>query len=131
MFFFVNLALFFNNYVNPVALDEISWKYYIVYCCWLAFELVVVYFVSFPPTSTRKQVLTRGEKKIQLFVETRYTPLEEIAKYFDGDEARIGGEAATGLAKETLEALHEKGRITSNHDILDKVTSNQSYHEKA
>jgi hypothetical protein len=30
MFLFVNLALFFNNYVNPVALEDISWKYYIV-----------------------------------------------------------------------------------------------------
>lgn len=56
--------------------------------------------------------------------------MEEIAKYFDGDEARVGGEAATGRAKETLEALHEKGKITSNHDILEKVTSDQSYQEK-
>lgn len=47
MFLFVNLALFFNNYVNPVALTAISWKYYIAYCCWLAVELTVVYFVSF------------------------------------------------------------------------------------
>jgi sugar porter (SP) family MFS transporter len=68
MFLFVNIALFFNNYVNPIALEEIKWKYYIVYCCWLAFELIVVYF---------------------LFVETRYTALEEIAKYFDGEDAAI------------------------------------------
>ncbi|KAI5779594.1 general substrate transporter [Geopyxis carbonaria] len=61
MFMFVNLALFFNNYVNPVALDKIGWKYYIVYDCWLAVEFLFVYF---------------------FFVETRYTPLEEIAKYF-------------------------------------------------
>lgn len=46
MFLFVNLALFFNNYVNPVALADINWKYYIVYCCWLAVELTIVYFVS-------------------------------------------------------------------------------------
>ncbi|CCX12143.1 general substrate transporter [Pyronema domesticum] len=64
MFFFVNIALFFNNYVNPIALTDISWKYYIVYCVWISFEFVVVYF---------------------LFVETRYTPLEEIAAYFDDD----------------------------------------------
>lgn len=66
MFLFVNLALFFNNYVNPVALGDISWKYYIVYDIWLAVEFVVVYF---------------------FFVETRYTPLEEIARYFDGADA--------------------------------------------
>jgi len=90
MFFFVNLALFFNNYVNPVALDNIGWKYYIVYCCWLSIELAFVYF---------------------FFVETRYTPLEEIAKYFDGDDARVGGDAATGLAKEKLAILEAEGKL--------------------
>ncbi|SMQ52647.1 unnamed protein product [Zymoseptoria tritici ST99CH_1A5] len=74
MFFAVNLALFFNQYVNPVALKDIGWKYYIVYCVWLAIELAVVYF---------------------FYIETRYTPLEEIAKYFDGDAALLGGAAGT------------------------------------
>lgn len=36
MFLMVNIALFFNQYVNPIALDNIDWKYYIVYCVWLA-----------------------------------------------------------------------------------------------
>jgi hypothetical protein len=31
MFAFVDVALFFNTYVNPIALDDIGWKYYIVY----------------------------------------------------------------------------------------------------
>lgn len=31
MFAFVDIALFFNTYVNPIALDHIAWKYYIVY----------------------------------------------------------------------------------------------------
>jgi len=97
MFMFVNLALFFNNYVNPVALGEIGWKYYIVYCCWLAVEFAVVYF---------------------FFVETRYTPLEEIAKYFDGDEARIGGENAGTLAKAKLAELEQEGKLhhTRTHE---------------
>jgi sugar porter (SP) family MFS transporter len=43
----VDIALFFNQYVNPIALGKISWKYYIFYCVWIAFELVVVYIVSF------------------------------------------------------------------------------------
>lgn len=34
----------FNQFVNPWALDAISWKYYIVYCGWLVFELVFVLF---------------------------------------------------------------------------------------
>lgn len=47
------------------ALDNIGWKYYIFYCCFLGFELIIVYF---------------------FYVETRYVPLEEIVKYFDGDD---------------------------------------------
>jgi sugar porter (SP) family MFS transporter len=58
-------ALFFNQYVNPIALDSIHWKYYIVYCVFLAFEVVVIYF---------------------LYVETRYVPLEEVTKLFDGED---------------------------------------------
>lgn len=34
----------FNQFVNPWALEAISWKYYIVYCGWLVFELVFVLF---------------------------------------------------------------------------------------
>ncbi|KAK5129161.1 hypothetical protein LTR08_003802 [Meristemomyces frigidus] len=74
MFLMVDIALFFNQYVNPIALNHLAWKYYIVYCAWLAAELIVIYF---------------------LFVETRYTPLEEIAKHFDGEDALLGGAVAT------------------------------------
>jgi sugar porter (SP) family MFS transporter len=70
----VDIALFFNQYVNPIGLKNIQWKYYIFYCVWLGFELAVVYF---------------------FFVETKNTPLEEIAKFFDGEDAIIGGAAAT------------------------------------
>lgn len=31
MFACVDIALFFNTYINPIALDNIAWKYYIVY----------------------------------------------------------------------------------------------------
>ncbi|RPA94784.1 general substrate transporter [Choiromyces venosus 120613-1] len=109
MFLFVNLALFFNNYVNPVALDAINWKYYIVYCCWLCVEFIAVYF---------------------LFVETRYTPLEEIAKYFDGEEARVGGEAATGLGRQTLYVLEEKGRIEHTEHVLERAINRGAASEK-
>lgn len=85
-----------NQYVNPIAMDNIGWKYYIVYDVWIAVELVVVYF---------------------FYIETRYTPLEEIAKHFDGEvsitlddplskysnisqDAVVGGGAATQKSKE-------------------------------
>ena len=31
MFLAVDLALFFNSYVNPIALEALGWKYYSVY----------------------------------------------------------------------------------------------------
>lgn len=45
-------ASFFATYVNPVGLARIAWKWLLVYCCWLAFELVFIYFF-FPETSGR------------------------------------------------------------------------------
>lgn len=39
----------FNQFVNPIALEKIGWKYYIVYCVWLTVALLTVYF-TFPET---------------------------------------------------------------------------------
>lgn len=44
MSFCVTAALFFNQFVNGLALDALAWKYYIFYCVFLAFEIVIVYF---------------------------------------------------------------------------------------
>lgn len=101
MWLAIDLALFFNQYVNPVALAGIQWKYYLVYCIWLGFETVVVW---------------------KYYIETRNTPLEEIAKHFDGDNAIIGGHAATEkgrqLAQEIdlhVDAGNEDGIHGGNH----------------
>ncbi|KAF8551820.1 hexose transporter [Imleria badia] len=64
--FVISLALIFNQYVNPIALDAIGWKYYLVYVCWLAFEFVFLWF---------------------FVVETKNRTLEETAALFDGDDA--------------------------------------------
>ncbi|KIJ69835.1 hypothetical protein HYDPIDRAFT_78057 [Hydnomerulius pinastri MD-312] len=45
-------AGFFNQFVNPIGINNAGWKYYISYCVWLAFEVVFVYFM-FPETSNR------------------------------------------------------------------------------
>lgn len=95
MFLAVDLALFFNSYVNPVALDALNWKYYIVYDVWLFVELLVVYF---------------------FYVETRNTPLEEIVKYFDGEAALLGGDLATEKSRHYL--VEELG---NDHKIVPTV----------
>ncbi|CAI6338710.1 unnamed protein product [Periconia digitata] len=64
---FVSCALIFNQYANPIALEAIKWKYYVVYDVWLLVELVTVYF---------------------LFVETSGSSLEEMAAIIDGEDAK-------------------------------------------
>lgn len=49
---FGRLASFFTTFVNPIGLDSVGWKYLISYCCWLAYEVVFVYFM-FPETHGR------------------------------------------------------------------------------
>jgi MFS family permease len=57
------IGLIVDSFVNPIAMKQIGWKYYIVFCCILALLLIIVYFV---------------------FPETKGHTLEEIAEIFDG-----------------------------------------------
>ncbi|KAI7767070.1 hypothetical protein LZL87_012356 [Fusarium oxysporum] len=45
-------ASFFNQFVNPIGLKNLGWKYYIVYCVWLCIVLITVFFM-FPETKNR------------------------------------------------------------------------------
>ncbi|OCF61442.1 hypothetical protein L486_01090 [Kwoniella mangroviensis CBS 10435] len=74
----VNASLVFNQYVNPIALDALQWKLYIIYTCWLAFEFVYLWFTV---------VETKGKDGP--------LPLEEIAALFDGKEMTEQMKAAT------------------------------------
>jgi MFS family permease len=60
-----SVALVFNLFANPVALEAISWKYYIVYICILVLILFVVYFT---------------------YPETKGYTLEEVAVVFEEDK---------------------------------------------
>lgn len=57
------LALMFNSFVNPIALEAIAWKYYIVYIVILFFITMIVYL---------------------FYAETKGYTLEEIADVFEG-----------------------------------------------
>ncbi|PLB35976.1 putative MFS sugar transporter [Aspergillus candidus] len=50
--FFGRGATFFATYVNPIGLERVAWKWLLVYCCWLVFEVVFIY-LFFPETSGR------------------------------------------------------------------------------
>lgn len=61
-------AIFFNTFVNPIALENIGWKYYIVFIVMLvAFGLTAFFF----------------------YPETKGHTLEQMAVLFDGDAAGV------------------------------------------
>lgn len=56
-------------FVNPIALDNIGWHYYIFFCCFDVIVLAVTWFA---------------------FPETKGHSLEEIAEVFDGPSSSTG-----------------------------------------
>ncbi|KAB8273864.1 general substrate transporter [Aspergillus minisclerotigenes] len=62
-------AIFFNTFVNPIALDAIEWKYYIVFIAVLLIFGITAYF---------------------FYPETKGYPLEQIAAIFDGPTSQGG-----------------------------------------
>lgn len=74
-------AVFVNQYVNPVGLENIGWKFYIVYVAVLAVESFVAY---------------------GWFLETKGKALEEIAVIFDGHHADVTQDEA--VKAKTFEA---------------------------
>ncbi|KAL1593081.1 hypothetical protein SLS59_009406 [Nothophoma quercina] len=69
-FVFTSLSGVFNQYVNPIGIEALGWKFYIVYVVVLVLECLAIYF---------------------LYVETRGPTLEEIAILFDGENANVAG----------------------------------------
>ncbi|KAH9941775.1 general substrate transporter [Epithele typhae] len=92
--FTISVALIFNQYVNPIALKAIAWKYYIVYCVWLAFEVVILYF---------------------FIVETKNRTLEETAALFDGEELDKLHQATAKVAEIRHEDYDEKSSDAAAH----------------
>ncbi|KAM3578648.1 hypothetical protein VKS41_008848 [Umbelopsis sp. WA50703] len=63
-----NFAVFVNIYANPVAFAALGWKLYVIYCCWVFVEVLVVWI--FLP-------------------ETKGKSLEELLELFDGRKAAL------------------------------------------
>jgi sugar porter (SP) family MFS transporter len=95
--FTISLSLIFNQYVNPIALQNIGWKYYTVYIAWLSFELVFIWMY---------------------LVETKNRTLEETAAIFDGEDevAMIEKQGRNQIEGENssdahVESMDEKEKI--------------------
>ncbi|KAL8278523.1 hypothetical protein RQP46_009015 [Phenoliferia psychrophenolica] len=89
----IYVALVFNTYCNPLALEAIGWKYYIVYCVVLFVSFFVIYF-QFP--------------------ETRGKSLEEIAEIFDGSRDDI--------EEKSLDPSHAPFLSSSSHPHSGEAT---------
>ncbi|KAH6879481.1 sugar transporter [Thelonectria olida] len=77
-------AIFFNTFVNPIALEAIGWKYYIVFAVILVIVTVTIYFY---------------------YPETKGHSLEEMAVIFDKDQAAVTGRETS---KAILESAHKE-----------------------
>ncbi|KAM0273540.1 hypothetical protein ACHAQH_008289 [Verticillium albo-atrum] len=85
-FFGTSVAGVFNQWVNPLGLEALAWKFYFVYIAVLVIEVLVIYF---------------------FFVETRGPTLEEMAILFDGPESAAAYGRAEAQAKMQV-TEHEK-----------------------
>ena len=79
-----------DQYVNPIGLQKLQWRFYFVYIVILVIEVLCVYF---------------------LFIETKGPTLEEIAILFDGPDAAVVDEAQ--LKVEALEKA--KSDVATSH----------------
>ncbi|CAL5874067.1 uncharacterized protein PFLUO_LOCUS8354 [Penicillium psychrofluorescens] len=94
-------ASFFTSYVNPVAMDSIGWRYYIVACAILGFECAFAWWY---------------------LPETKGKGLEEIGEIFDGDELLTGTQAITKHYKEQHATDNLRERKTFAEHV--EVTNN-------
>ncbi|KAH6861968.1 major myo-inositol transporter iolT [Alternaria alternata] len=94
---FGKLAGFFSVYVNPIALDAIEWKYFAIYCGWITFEFLFVYF---------------------MYPETYNRTLEELAFLFEDKE--LADEAVRAVEK-TVNHGHVEG-TTTEHGKMETTT---------
>lgn len=80
MTFCVTCALFFNQYVNPIALAAMRWKYYSIYIVVQAVSIVCIYF---------------------FYPETKGLLLEEVATVFDGEKAVLSARRDGAVADDS------------------------------
>ncbi|CAJ2502915.1 Uu.00g103090.m01.CDS01 [Anthostomella pinea] len=99
--FFGKAAQFFGTNVNPVGLDPdtgIGWKFLIVYCCWIAVEAALIWWL-WPETSGRT--------------------LEELAFLFEDDErAHKATEAVEKVIHHEDMEISEKGGTATTKEAV-------------
>lgn len=87
----VSCAGLVGNYAGPIALQRITWKYYIVYVCWDIFECAMIWLFA---------------------VETRGRTLEELNDIFESPNP-----VKASLAKKKIAVLEKGGQV----EVVDVV----------
>lgn len=85
------LAIFFNTFVNPIALESIGWKYYFVFIVVLILFFVTAYF---------------------FYPETRGHTLEQIAYLFDGEDAKAPQPGTTAERSQSIASEKAHAAVT-------------------
>ncbi|KAH7006836.1 general substrate transporter [Ilyonectria destructans] len=80
----VRVASVFNQFINPIGMENIGWKFFLAYVVWLVIETTIVYF---------------------FFPETQGPSLEEMALVMEGDNA------AVEVVSSKAAAIEEKERV--------------------
>ncbi|KAF6837133.1 sugar transporter [Colletotrichum plurivorum] len=79
-------GIFFNVFVNPIALEAMGWKYYLVFVVIIIIGSLIIYF---------------------FYPETKGHTLEEMAVIFDGEAARVTDAAFDRDVKGAISQHHE------------------------
>lgn len=94
---FSRMTGFFNQFVNPIGIKNAGWKYYIMYCAFLAFEVVFVYF---------------------FFPETADKTLEELTFLYEGDKIKEQKNRVEGEIQHITRGSLEKEHVEQRNNVL-------------
>lgn len=81
------VAIFFNTFINAIALEAIGWKYYIVFIVIIVLYILTAFFA---------------------YPETRGRTLEQITTIFDEAEAQAMFDATSKVSKQARVEIEDK-----------------------
>jgi hypothetical protein len=94
---FGKLAGFFSTNVNSIALNAIKWKFLAIYCGWIAFEFIIIFFF-YPETSGRtlEELAFLFEDNLN---EKASAAVEKNIQYGDNSDAKRDSDAQPAEVK--------------------------------
>lgn len=85
------LGLITAQLINPIGLDSLGWRYYILFCCLIALIFGLIWF---------------------LFPETKGRTLEQITELFDGKQITVNADAVLQKESDVLvEQVEEENEV--------------------